>query len=339
MNPFYEPNGMCSTRLINFMHQQHHRPEDNNIEFWREFVAEYFAPNAKKKLCFSMYESGKHKTGVFSHHDVWHCEICNHKAGHGFEASVEVLPRLFKVKYENGTLEELLHADTHREYQNSSGHIVLDCDKAIKESVFEKFRVVHDGHLRILFTQDLKICSWEFCARRHEVYMIRRSLIPMVNELGAIVQSETDNISAEELQNNCNRLVASADQLAKTLEVPLIDDYLGYAKGYVRCLQISQVANSMKDLIDYSREKGIAPMESLAKFPRRMSGSFGLDGQVQQLEDQLEQQQQQQMGAHNSNGDQNIEQGSAMQIASANGVVSVNNSVNSTSASTTTSTV
>ncbi|KAJ1380326.1 Transcriptional corepressor SEUSS [Sesbania bispinosa] len=45
------------------------------------------------------------------------------------------------------------------------------------------------------------------------------------------------------------------------------------------------------------------------------------------------------MVAHNSNGDQNSAQASAMQIASSNGMVSVNNSVNSASASTTTSTI
>ena len=78
--------------------------------------------------------------------------------------------------------------------------------------------------------------------------------------------------------------VASARQLAKALEVPLVND-LGYTKRYVRCLQISEVVNSMKDLIDYSRETRTGPMDSLAKFPRRTSGSSGLHSQAQQSED------------------------------------------------------
>lgn len=131
------------------------------------------------------------------------------------EATVEVLPRLFKIKYESGTLEELLYVDMPREYQNSSGQIVLDYAKAIQESVFEQLRVVRDGQLRIVFSPDLKvapkrnqllhfrhlqsflgiihwhflvfvyyvyqICSWEFCARRHEELIPRRLLIPQVN--------------------------------------------------------------------------------------------------------------------------------------------------------------
>lgn len=73
------------------------------------------------------------------------------------EATFEVLPRLYKIKYESGTLEELLYVDMPREYQNSSGQIVLDYAKAIQESVFEQLRVVRDGQLRIVFSPDLKV--------------------------------------------------------------------------------------------------------------------------------------------------------------------------------------
>ncbi|KAL8225637.1 hypothetical protein R6Q57_018194 [Mikania cordata] len=268
--PVHEP-GMCARRLTHYMYQQQNRPEDNNIEFWRKFVAEYFAPNARKKWCVSLYGNGRHTTGVFPQ-DVWHCEICNKKPGRGFEATVEVLPRLFKIKYESGTLEELLYVDMPKEYQNSSGQIVLDYAKAIQESVFEQLRVVRDGQLRIVFSAELKICSWEFCARRHEELIPRRLLIPQVSQLGnaaqkyqASSQNASSSLSLPELQNNCNMFVASARQLAKALEVPLVND-LGYTKRYVRCLQISEVVNSMKDLIDYSRETRTGPMGKCHKF-------------------------------------------------------------------------
>ncbi|XVE60202.1 hypothetical protein DITRI_Ditri05aG0108900 [Diplodiscus trichospermus] len=346
VKPVYEP-GMCARRLTHYMYQQQHRPEDNNIEFWRKFVAEYYAPNAKKKWCVSMYGSGRQTTGVFPQ-DVWHCEICNRKPGRGFEASVEVLPRLFKIKYESGTLEELLYVDMPREYQNSSGQIVLDYAKAIQESVFEQLRVVRDGQLRIVFSPDLKICSWEFCARRHEELIPRRLLIPQVSQLGATAQkyqaatqNASTNLSAPELQNNCNLFVASARQLAKALEVPLVND-LGYTKRYVRCLQISEVVNSMKDLIDYSRETKTGPMESLAKFPRRTSTSLGF--QAQQPEEQLQHQQQQQTlqqqtMTQSSNNDQGSAQPSGMQLAANNGVANVNSPLNAASASTSSGTI
>ncbi|XP_009767965.1 transcriptional corepressor SEUSS [Nicotiana tabacum] len=352
VKPAYEP-GMCARRLTHYLYQQQHRPEDNNIEFWRKFVAEYFAPNAKKKWCVSMYGSGRQTTGVFPQ-DVWHCEICNRKPGRGFEATAEVLPRLFKIKYESGTLEELLYIDMPREYQNSSGQIVLDYAKAIQESVFEQLRVVRDGQLRIVFSQpDLKIISWEFCARRHEELIPRRLLIPQVSQLGAAAQkyqAATQNgsstASVSELQNNCNMFVASARQLAKALEVPLVND-LGYTKRYVRCLQISEVVNSMKDLIDYSRETRTGPMESLAKFPRRNGSSVGVHDPAQPSEDQSQQQpqlqsqqqqQQQQTASQNSNHDSSVQAG-AMQLASSNGIPSVNNSLNPASVTSSSSSV
>ncbi|XP_047319826.1 transcriptional corepressor SEUSS-like [Impatiens glandulifera] len=326
--PSYEP-GTCAKRLTHFICHQQRRPEDNNIEFWRKFVAEYFAPNAKKKWCVSMYGNGRQTTGVFPQ-DIWHCEICKRKPGRGFEATVEVLPRLFKIKYESGTLEELLYVDMPQEYQNSSGQIVLEYAKAVQESVFDQLRVVRDGQLRIVFSQDLKICSWEFCARRHEELLPRRILIPQVSQLGAAAQkyqvaaqNATSNLSVPELQNNCNMFVSSARQLAKALEVPLVND-LGYTKRYVRCLQISEVVNSMRDLIDYSRETQIGPIECLAKFPRR--GSSSTPGfhqqQAQHKEEDLQQQQTHKSVAQNTNcGDQS------------NGIIPIVNNSSSTSSS------
>ena len=82
---------------------------------------------------------------------------------HVIETTVEVLPRLCQIKYASGTLEELLYVDMPRESQNSCGQIVLDYTKAIQESVFEQLRVVREGHLRIVFNQDLKVIffSWD----------------------------------------------------------------------------------------------------------------------------------------------------------------------------------
>eukprot|EP01018_Ginkgo_biloba_P018812 Gb_04218 [translate_table: standard] len=153
--PTYE-SGMCARRLMQYMFHQQHRPADNSIDFWRKFVSEYFGPHAKKRWCVSLYGSGRQTTGVFPQ-DVWHCEICGTKPGRGFETTVEVLPRLCKIKYDSGTLEELLYVDMPREYPIPSGHIVLEYGKAIQESVFEQLRVVRDGQLRIVFSSDLKV--------------------------------------------------------------------------------------------------------------------------------------------------------------------------------------
>ncbi|KAK1323217.1 Transcriptional corepressor SEUSS [Acorus calamus] len=288
--------------------------KDNNIEFWRKFVAEYYAPNAKKRWCVSLYGSGRQTTGVFPQ-DVWHCEICNRRPGRGFETTVEVLPRLCKIKYDSGTLEELLYVDMPREYQNVSGQIVLDYAKAIQESVFEQLRVVRDGQLRIVFSPDLKVSQLGTVAQKYQ----------------AATQNASSNLSTQELQNSCNLFVASARQLAKSLEVPLVND-LGYTKRYVRCLQISEVVNSMKDLIDYSRETGSGPMASLINFPRRTSTSSALHSQGLQSDEQAV--------GQSSNNDQNPAQSAPGQLSAGNnGIVNVNKTLSSPSTSAPTSTI
>lgn len=104
------------------------------------------------------------------------------------EATAEVLPRLFKIKYESGTLEELLYIDMPREYQNSSGQIVLDYAKAIQESVFEQLRVVRDGQLRLVFSQpDLKVKGRTDSLIFSEV-LIHGQLRPSMVHINAIIR-------------------------------------------------------------------------------------------------------------------------------------------------------
>jgi hypothetical protein len=47
--------------------------------------------------------------------------------------------------------------------------------------------------------------------------------------------------------------VTAGRQLARSLESHSLND-LGFSKRYVRCLQISEVVNSMKDLMDCCRD-------------------------------------------------------------------------------------
>ncbi|CAK7355008.1 unnamed protein product [Dovyalis caffra] len=328
--PPYEP-GTGARRLTQYMYQQQHKPQDNNIEFWRKFVAEFFAPNARKRLCVSLYGNSRQTNGVFPQ-DLRHCEICNHKPGRGFETTVEVLPRLFKIKYDSGTLEELLYVDMPHEYHNASGQIVLDYAKAIQESVFEHLRVVRNGRLRIVFSPDLKICSWEFCACRHEELIPRRLITPQVSQLGAVAQkyqasaqNASLNSSSSDLESNCNMFLASARQLSKALEIPLVND-LGYTKRYVRCLQISEVVNCMKDLIDYTtQEAGKGPIESLAQFPRRTRPG------VHNSDQQPPEKKQRQITGHTSNDDHYSVQASVMHPSSSSVAASANNSLGTSS--------
>lgn len=73
------------------------------------------------------------------------------------EATFEVLPRLNEIKFGSGVIDELLFLDLPREYRFPSGVMMLEYAKAVQESIYEQLRVVREGHLRIIFTQDLKV--------------------------------------------------------------------------------------------------------------------------------------------------------------------------------------
>lgn len=276
--------GACSRRLMQYIHHQRMRPADNDIGFWREFTAEFFAPSSRKRWCLSQCSSGgrNQPSGIFPQ-ELWCCEICGSSPGRGFEVAVEVMPRLCKSKFDNGELEELLFVDLPHEYRLSSGQIVLEYNKAVQESVYEQLRVVWEGQLKIVFTTELKILSWDFCAKSHEELLPRRSIVPQVNQLVALASkyqsmahSSGSGLSVQELQAICKVFVSCAHQLANSLEPPSVNE-LGFTKRFVRCIQIAEVVNSMKDLFNFSRDNNLGPIESLAKFPTLRSSAAVAD--------------------------------------------------------------
>lgn len=274
-------SGLCARRLMQYMYHQSHRPADNSITYWKKFVAEYFAPKAKKRWCLSLYNGvGNHVLGTFpqASMDAWQCGTCGSKSGKGFEATYEVLPRLNQIKFDHGVIDELLYLEMPREGRLSSGMMFLEYEKAVQESVYEQIRVVREGQLRIIFSPDLKILCWEFCARRHEELFPRRMMALQVNQLlhvaqkyqSAVNESGASGLSVQDLQASCNMFVAAGRQLARNLELQSLND-LGFSKRYVRCLQISEVVNSMKDLISFSQAHKMGPIDSLKNFSHTTS--------------------------------------------------------------------
>ncbi|KAM1479395.1 hypothetical protein ACFX2I_026683 [Malus domestica] len=201
--------GVYARRLMQYLYHQRQRPADNSIAYWRNFVTEYYSPRAKKRWCLDLngaYGSGVR--GVFPQPamDAWQCDICGSKSGTDFEATFEVLPRFYEIKFGSGVIDELLFLDLSRECRLPTGVMMLEYGK--EESVYEPRRVVLEGRIRIIFTQDLKILSWELCAYGG---LINHTLVaPQVNQLvqvgqncqSTIAESGSDGISQQDLQTN-----------------------------------------------------------------------------------------------------------------------------------------
>ncbi|XP_048232225.1 transcriptional corepressor SEUSS isoform X2 [Ricinus communis] len=325
VRPVYE-QGKCSLQLIKYMHQQQHRPIDNNMEFWHKFVLEFFTHNARKRLCVSKYQN-RNPPAVYDK-DSWDCELCNQKHVHGYEATATSLPSLFQIKYESPTMEELLFVDIPHESQNSSGQIVLRYPRAIEESVFENVRVVRYGQLRIVFSRDLKICSWEFCLQNHDELFPRRLIKPQAIELVAKAQKyqasaqNAQSIPSQyDLESNFNMFLESARQLNKSLGIPKHTN-IGYTKRYMQHLQqISQRVNSMKE--DFSCEIGKGPKES---FTQLSSGSMPLS----ELHFPIQLPDQQQTGGNTLNNDNHSVQRNIEPPSTSSDIASAGNSYSTT---------
>ncbi|KAL0312655.1 UNVERIFIED_CONTAM: putative transcriptional regulator SLK1 [Sesamum radiatum] len=265
--PFLD-GGICSRRFMQYLYHLRNHMHDNDISYWKKFVSEYYAPDSKKRWCFSTYENIDLHTGVFcpKSMETWCCDICGSRPGKGLEATFDILPRLFKIKFESGMLDEILFLDLPRACQIPSG-MVLEYGKAIQESGYENFHVVHEGKLRIVFRYDLKILSWEFCAQSHEEYLLRRLVAPQVNQLvqaakkcqNDIRNGASSSVPPEVFRKKCDMFVSAGNQLARHMELPLVND-LGYPKRFIRCLQIAEVVDSMKDLISFSHDAKMGPI-------------------------------------------------------------------------------
>lgn len=68
-----------------------------------------------------------------------------------------MFPRLFKIMFDSGMVDEIFFLELPRACRLSSGLLMLEYGNAVQESVYKNFRVVREGKLRILFQHDLKV--------------------------------------------------------------------------------------------------------------------------------------------------------------------------------------
>ncbi|KFK29052.1 hypothetical protein AALP_AA7G082500 [Arabis alpina] len=79
-----------------------------------------------------------------------------------------------------------------------------------------------------------------------------------------ISESGAEGVSQQDLQSNSNMVLGAGRELAKFIELQSLND-LGYPKRYIRTLQISEVVKSMKDLMNFTGEQKIGPIEGLKR--------------------------------------------------------------------------
>ncbi|OEL32704.1 putative transcriptional regulator SLK2 [Dichanthelium oligosanthes] len=262
-------NGICSRRILQYLFHKRHRPENNSITYWRKLVEEYFAPRARERWCVSSYENRGNSSAAAPQKalDTWRCDICNTHGGKGYDATYEVLPRLFQIRFDHGVIDEQLNFDSANEYRLPNGQMMLEHAKVVQKSVYEHLHVIHEGHLRIIFTPELKVNNLLQVAQKYQA---------------AVSESGPAGISNNDAQTICNMFVTASRQLAKNLEHHTLNEH-GLSKRYVRCLQISEVVNHMKDLIEFSHKNNLGPKESLNSYSKTIAKFQNMHDPRQQL--------------------------------------------------------
>ncbi|XP_035816560.1 uncharacterized protein [Zea mays] len=249
-------NGLCSRRLMQYLYHKRRRPENNPITYWRKLVEEYFAPTARERWCVSSYEKRANASVSTAQtaQDVWRCDICKTHGAKGYESTYEVLPRLCQIRFDHGVIDEYLFLDMTKpnEFQLPNGLMVLEHTKVVQKSVYEHLHVIHEGHLRIIFTPELKVNNLLQVAQKFQT---------------AATENGPAGVSNNDAQTICNMFVAASRQLAKNLEHHTLNEH-GLSKRYVRCLQISEVVNNMKDLIEFTNRNNFGPIEGLKNYPK-----------------------------------------------------------------------
>uniref|UniRef100_A0A8R7V3P2 Transcriptional corepressor SEUSS n=1 Tax=Triticum urartu TaxID=4572 RepID=A0A8R7V3P2_TRIUA len=274
-------SGLCSRRLMQYLYHKRYRPDDNPITYWRKLIDEYFAPRSRERWCVSSYEKPGNTSVAIPQTSpgTWRCDICNTHSGKGYEATSEILPRLCQIRFDHGVKDEYLFLDMPNEFRLPNGLLLLEHAKVVQKSIYEHQHVTHEGQLRIIFTPELKIMSWEFCSRRHDEYVTRKFLTDQVTHMlratqnyqATVTKNGPAGLSNDEAQNACNQFASASRQLAKNIDHHSLNEH-GLSKRYVRCLQISEVVNHMKDLIEFSHKNKLGPIEGLKNYPKQTAG-------------------------------------------------------------------
>ncbi|KAM3194850.1 hypothetical protein ACQJBY_071090 [Aegilops geniculata] len=274
-------SGLCSRRLMQYLYHKRYRPDNNPITYWRKLIDEYFAPRSRERWCVSSYEKPGNTSAAIPQTSLgtWRCDICNTHSGKGYEATSEILPRLCQIRFDHGVKDEYLFLDMPNEYRLPNGLLLLEHAKVVQKSIYEHQHVTHEGQLRIIFTPELKIMSWEFCSRKHDEYVTRKFLTDQVTHMlratqnyqATVTKNGPAGLSNDEAQNACNQFASASRQLAKNIDHHSLNEH-GLSKRYVRCLQISEVVNHMKDLIEFSHKNKLGPIEGLKNYPKQTAG-------------------------------------------------------------------
>jgi len=245
--------GQLLLRISQFNEYQARRPPENQMPFWRDFVSEFFHHRATYKYIVWLND---HETRSFQL----------------FQLGTETLPRFYNVIYSSSISSVYYVLENPREYCLDSRTYLLFSSKTRVEYKYENgCRVITKGFLRVTFSDELKIILWEFEAKCHDEYLPtslfkekkgKRSRRQSLNYVNSLPEKSETNGNREPPSNGGGEI--SLDSLPKSQV-----NQFGLPPPVMRCFEITEVINYMKDLIDFAMDRQLSPMVSLEKYHQK----------------------------------------------------------------------
>lgn len=262
-------------RLLRFCQLQNKRPDDNNIEYWKAFVKEYFTTTAVLRLgvAFAQDQARSLKLAGAS--------VTEEMARSVLVAPAAVLPRLFQIKFEHGLKEEYLFLGNVQEILLPSGDILVICYRAVEQSVFDNMKVMRHGQLRATFNNELKMTAYDFTLKsidctysQTDVIQQSISLRQVLGQYSAKVDNLRKNDKAAVKVAVTGALQALAQHINDLHAHIELATHNGYQRRLVRSMQIADIMTCLTTLMEEAGStSGRSPLEALHDI-MEASGSF-----------------------------------------------------------------
>ncbi|KAG8391761.1 hypothetical protein BUALT_Bualt01G0220600 [Buddleja alternifolia] len=244
----------CQFKLYAHVSEQNLRPASNSITYWTDFVEKYYDSSVVEKWCYGSCNNlevlGIRKRMYADSLIAQHCRICGLTSKGHYKANKEFLPLVFKFKFDNGVMKEKLDLSESAMITISpKGKIMLEYGKAVRQIIYRDFAVSQQGKLHVIFTEDMKILSWEFCAQVLHVPIPP----PLPN-----AQPENESEREERLSRQTKQVYMEMRKVKV--------NYLGLPQLYSQCFQLSNNFEFMRDIMRFSIRHKLGPLESYRKY-------------------------------------------------------------------------
>lgn len=271
-------NGQGLIRLLQFSgNLSSENPKKLQLSWWNDLVKEYFTPKAVMKLT------------------LWKD---NEKAeAKPFEIGVPILPRFFLVTTQSGVKSMTLSLDGARERIYSQGHAVVECVTAVWTYKYSNgYTVTLRGpltaHVVIASTQSsssqltaaqasyqLKFDHFQFDANHHDKSIALDSIVGQrqfeAPKIRHVVSPTPGGSSMQQQQRE-------EDKKWEEPRVVIEHGFLpgepvnafGIPQATMRCLELAESVGAMGDLMNFSNENQLGPLEALSKFASKLRETY-----------------------------------------------------------------